>query len=285
VFDLEHTYRLLGSEFLVRFTEPAQEKWVHPVLAHLTQSTGVADVTIDVVAIGGDRHLVCRDRRAVQPTAIDGLAPLVKGLVWQDAVNRSEFFVSIHAGVVGTGEACALLPAPAGSGKSILTAALAHAGLIYFSDEVALLKDGSLDVLSMPLSIGVKSTGWDLLEPYFPEIRRLPSHRRLDGTIVRYLPPPSVKYQASDRSCPVRWLIFPQYAEKKPTKLRPLSRADSLRRLMAECVVMPVPLNYARVASLISWMKSVDCFELQVSSLDRAVELVLETLSKPHNNY
>ncbi len=117
------------------------------------------------------------------------LAPIVKSAFWQSAVNAHDFLFYIHAGVVGLGNTCLLMPAAAGSGKSSLTAALVHGGFLYYSDEVALIQRADFRVPPVPLAICVKSTGWDLMTKYFPALAELPTHLRGDGKLVRYIAP------------------------------------------------------------------------------------------------
>jgi hypothetical protein len=76
----------------------------------------------------------------------------------------------MHAGVVAGPAGAILLPAPPGSGKSTLTAALVATGLDYFSDEVALLAEEDLAVMPFPLAMCVKDTGIDVLASRFPAI-------------------------------------------------------------------------------------------------------------------
>ena len=196
-------------------------------------------------------------------------------------MNAHRFFLDIHAGVVGDGESVTLLPAASGSGKSSLTAALSHAGFDYFSDEIALLEEPALTVRPIPLAVCVKSTGWDLMAPFFPEVRSLKSHHRGDNKIVRYVPPPPFT-NGSDagRSYPVRRIIFPRYRPDAQTALKPLARVEALHRLMAECLVVPVPLTPRRVARLVRWIKGLDCYELPMSSLTEAVDQVRSLCSR-----
>ena len=44
--------------------------------------------------------------------------------------------------------------------------------------------------MPVPLAVCVKSTGWDLMSRYYPDIHSLPMHRRDDGKQVQYVPPP-----------------------------------------------------------------------------------------------
>jgi hypothetical protein len=267
----QRCYCLLDTTLRLRCTEPAQMALIHPVLAHLAVEDCAADVMLDIFA-APEGHRLCRASEILGGVALDGLAPLVKSQVWLIAINRARYFLYFHAGVIGIGDACLLLPASSGSGKSVLTAALVHSGLDYLSDEAALLVRDGLAIRPLPLSLAVKSDGWSLLEPLFPALALLPIHRREDGKLIRYLPPPA---PAPNRdSWTARWLIFPRYAPDVVTELRPLPRVEALRRLLAECLAIPAALDRQNIADLVGWIDGLDCFELPNSSLPEAVSLI-----------
>ena len=270
-----HLYKLLGTHIRIRYETRDQETWIHPSLAHLETAHATPDVTMDVVS-GPQGHNVYRDGTPVYASAaLDQLTPSIKSWVWIIAVNRHGYFLDIHAGVVSDGTGVTLLPGVAGSGKSSLTAALSRSGFDCLSDEVALLEEPAMTVRPVRLALCVKSTGWDLIEPYFPELRSVKTHRRGDGKIVRYVPPPAFTHGTRlDQTYPVRRIIFPRYVPGSQTQLTPIRRVDALRRLLEDCLAMPVPLTPLRVEQLATWIKSVDCAELIESSLTEAVALV-----------
>jgi hypothetical protein len=268
-------YALLGAAVRVRFASIEQRDFVHPILAHLERPGAAPTATVELIEESGTHH-ICLDG-AVENSldGIDRVGPVVKWLVWEAAVNSHRFFLDIHAGVVGDGNSVTLLPAAAGSGKSSLTAALSRAGFDYFSDEIALLEEPALTVRPIPLAVCVKSTGWDLLAPFFPEVRSLKSHHRADNKIVRYVPPPPfINGSDAGRTYPVRRIIFPRYRPGVETTLKPVTRVEALQRLMGECLVVPVPLTLRRITRLVRWIKQIDCYELPMSSLDEAVRQV-----------
>ena len=189
-----------------------------------------------------------------------------------NAVNAHDFILDLHAGVVGKGGRCILLPAAAGSGKSSLTAALTHSGFGYYSDEVALVERGTFRVLPVPLAVCVKSTAWDLMSRYYPEIQTLPTHRRNDGKAVRYVPPRAEAVQKTP--APVSHIFFPLYSAGAPTRLEPLARSRALTRLMEQCLAFRVRLEPESVEELVRWIGGIDCYALTFSSLDEAVALI-----------
>ena len=166
------------------------------------------------------------------------------------------------------------MPGASGSGKSTLTLGLVLAGFDYFSDEIALLDEATLDIRPFPLGLGIKPGAVPVLARLCPEVAGLDVHRREDGRQVRYLVPPAQRRVSPDDARPARWLIFPRYEPDVRTELRPIAPSDALRRLLHECTSLPLLFDETRVERLIRWMRTMACFELPMSSLDEAVECV-----------
>ena len=274
----ERRYRLLDTCALMRFAMVEQAERVDAVLGHLAaehdaEPTMILDIHgLNLQRRGPVRSYIYRDRAPFEfTTGLHRLAPAVKQALWQSAISAHDFQFYFHAGVVGLGQSCVLLPAAAGSGKSSVTAALTHRGFKYFSDEVALIERGTFLVPPVPLAICVKRPGWDLIARYFPEIQSAMTHQRMDRKIVRYVPPPAGAIQHD--SALVSHIIFPRYDENGTTKLEPVTRSEAMRRLMDECLARR-QLDRASVRELIRWIEGIKCFALNFSSLDQAAELV-----------
>lgn len=274
LFVAQQRCRLLDSRFRLRFSAEEQYRKVAPILDHLTDAeTGAADVGIDVVHDRGGEHAIYFGRRpAICGRRLDELAPLIKSLIWQAAVARHEFFLDIHAGVVGDGEQCFLLPAAAGSGKSTLTAMLVHLGFEYFSDEVALLHLPAMRVEPVPLATCVKESGVAALARYYPGLAGLDVHRRGDGKRVRYLPPRREALPPPQTRRPIGAIVFPRYSPGCATRLQPLSAVEALHALLAECLIVSARLDAGRVGELLGWIAATPCYRLQVCDLGEAGE-------------
>jgi len=260
---------LLGMRFLVQFTESAQAAAADTVLAHLVCLSREADVVLQVFK-KDEQIVLCHEGKVCGCCrSIRELAPLLKEQIWIMAVNRHEFFLGIHAGVVGGPSGALLLPGDPGSGKSTLTAALVHAGFRYFSDEMALIRN-DFRVSPLPLSLCIKDTGLTVLTSRFPALQQLPIHDRADGKRVAYLPPPDVL--ALDDAASVQAVLFPRYRAGAPTQCRSIAKATALQRLMKQCLVVRGRLDVARVRALVDWIETVTCCELESGSLSDAVD-------------
>jgi Coenzyme PQQ synthesis protein D (PqqD) len=266
--------RMLETTFTLRFASDAQARAVMPVLAHLTcDGPEPSDVDLDFLEIDEGHVMLVDGVPADRCREIDALAPLVKSRFRRMSVDRHRFLLEVHAGVVAVDGACLLLPGAPGQGKTTLTAALCRADFRYFSDEVALLELPNLAVRPMPLSLGIKPGAVEVLASRYEAIRDLPVHAREDEQRVRYLNP-DVHPDDLRAALPVRWIVFPSYAPDAVTRLSPISRAQGLRRLMDECVVLPQLLDECQVQAMVQWLRGVECFELPLNSLDVAVDLV-----------
>ena len=273
------TYRLLTTRFAVRFATTAQFALLHPVLAHLEQP-GASDISFDLIPAGDATILYC-DKLPLEACASDQmLVPMAYACIWMTTLRRHEFFLNIHAGVLRSPAGCVLLPAPPGSGKSTLTAALVHTGFDYFSDEVALLSGNGLHVAPFPQAICLKESGIPAVAAFCPEAARLPLHLRADGKHVAYLPPPPERLPKSDATGTVRALIFSRYAAGAETRCTTLPKTTALARLLDQCTVLacdrtggdhPVRespaqieqrLDAALVGRLITWIERLECREL-----------------------
>jgi hypothetical protein len=274
---IERHYRLLNSTFRVRFATVAQEESVHAALAHLAiEAPAETDVLLDLVENDGGHVILDGLIPISHCRRLDQLTPAVKSAIALAAINRYQFFLELHAGVVSNGERCILLPGASGSGKTTLTAGLTLAGFKYFSDEVALLEEETLALRPFPLALGVKRGALAAVEERWPEVAALQAHTRVDGELVRYLALPRERCAPADSTCAAGWLIFPRYGADLATELRPISQPEALRRLMQECMVLPQSLDEAHVEKLVQWMRTLECYELPMSSLARAVELITE---------
>lgn len=277
-FAATRTYRLLTTRFSVRFAAAEHFALLHPVLAHLEED-GEPDVRFDLLASAGRTTLFC-DSEPVDGCAQDDmLVPVAYASIWMTALRRHRLFLNIHAGVVSSPAGCVLLPASPGSGKSTLTAALLHAGLGYFSDEVALLSD-DLAIAPFPQAICLKESGIAAVTAFRPEAAHLPLHRRSDGKRVAYLPPPRARLAGPEERGTVRALVFPRYVAGAALRFQPIARSVALARLLGQCTVLERTLDVASVDRLVSWIGGLECRDLVYGDTEEGVAAVTGLLAE-----
>ncbi len=270
-------YRLWGATFTLRVADQTMADLLCPLMAHLEAETEtVPQVTIDVwrsegrYAIACDGAVTGRERSAGD--ALTGVLETIvrRAAPWLDPV------AVLHASAVSDGESVAVLAAPARHGKSTLTAALAHAGLVYFSDDSVPLVAGScegaplLDAVAMPLAVCLKEGSWPVLASRYAELESLPIYHRF-GRDVRYLIPSKFEGSAARRA-PVKRLLFPRYEQGRGATLSPLSPTEALRRLIA--AEAWVSFEPDKLEVLVDWLAHTPAYTLEYGSLDEAVPLV-----------
>ena len=141
--------------------------------------------------------------------------------------SHAHQFLIVHAAVVARGEAAMILPAPPGSGKSTLCAALIHAGWRLLSDELALIdmRDGAIHPLCRPVSL--KNQSIDVIRSLAPQARfsRI-VHNTAKGDVT-HLQAPAEHVAQIDQTARARWIVYPRYQQGSALQAAPRLRADA----------------------------------------------------------
>lgn len=274
----ERHYRLLRTEFALAFGGAGLSDLVHPILAHLERAAPAeAPLTIAIDVHRGRFRLSEGGRLLDTCRSPDEVAPLVKLHLARLAVARQPHRLALHAATLAKPEGCLMLPAAAGSGKSVVTAALMARGWEYLSDDTALLGQ-DFAVTGAPYSLTIKEGAWTVVAAWFPRLLRQAVHRRPDGERVRYLSPVAAEAASGQAERRLRWIVSPRFAGAvAPAALARLSRAEALQLLLAHCSSVR-PLGGKTIDRMIEWLRSVESYRLDYSSADAAVA-VLESLA------
>lgn len=194
------------------------------------------------------------------------------GLNWAVAAHCHQYLI-VHAAVVERGGRAMLLPAPPGSGKSTLCAALVARGWRLLSDELALIDVDSGCVVPLPRPISLKNQSIALIGEFWPEAKMSPVVRdTLKGTVVHVRPPAANVRLSQVRPGP-GWIVLPRFKADEATKLVPLSRGATFMQLVENA------FNYSMhgrrgFEALGAFVDASGCFEFQYGgSLDDAVRV------------
>jgi hypothetical protein len=205
------------------------------------------------------------------------LAEAIHRAVWeiQRAVpEHVRDFILLHAGAVARDEQAVLLPAMTASGKSSLTLGLLEAGFSYLTDDVGALDPVTARAYPFPKRIKLLP---DALA-YFPgledkiEDRREVPFRQWE----RFARPEDVGAQISGPE-PVRWLVFPSPDFEGPPRLLPMTKAESVELMAANCFNL---YRYAErgVVLLSRVAAGAEAFRLEGGSLPDRIGLLAEEL-------
>lgn len=162
-----------------------------------------------------------------KPLPLDQAYPMLEwGLNWCVSSHAHHFLI-IHAAVVEKQGLAAILPAPPGSGKSTLCAALVLSGWRLLSDELTLIEPetGLIHALARPVSL--KNQSIPLIRECFAGafINRA-SHDTAKGTVAHLRPPRESVLRQHEPARP-GWVIFPKWQAGAETRLTPRSRAQT----------------------------------------------------------
>lgn len=192
--------------------------------------------------------------------------------------HRAHAYLIIHAAVLERHGRAVILPAPPGSGKSTLCAALVTRGWRLLSDEMTLVRLDDGAVLPLPRPVSLKNGSIDVIRGYAPDaVLSRPVENTAKGTIAHLKPPADSIARAFD---PARaaFIVFPRYEAQAATSLVPLAKARAFMGVAENAFNYQV-LGVRGFKALGDLIESTAAFEFRYSKLDEAVTL-FERLAK-----
>jgi HprK-related kinase A len=178
----------------------------------------------------------------------------------------------IHAAAVEKGGRVAILPAPPGSGKSTLCAALVCSGWRLLSDELTLIRlsDGALQPVPRPISLKNASIG--VIRDFAPDAVFSPEvNDTAKGTIAHLKAPVDSVRRANELAWP-GWIVFPRYIAGANLSLEPIAPARTFTHV-AENSVNYGLLGRAGFHALGNTVNMAPGYDLRYSRLDEALGL------------
>ncbi len=211
------------------------------------------------------------DGQAVfEPLPAGHAYPLLEwAMNWCISTHAHQYLI-LHAAVLERGGGALLMPAPPGSGKSTLCAALALSGWRLLSDELALVSvsDGRIWPLCRP--VGLKNASIDVIRGFAPhaEISRV-TQGTAKGSVA-HMKVPDAHVARMDEAAKTRWVVFPRFQAGASTLLARRPRADTLVELARNAFNIAVQAE-AGFHMLADMVEGAGCFDFRYSSLPEAV--------------
>lgn len=274
-FSSRFTFSLADCKMTIRCSRKDQAELVNPIFAHLAREFNEPDTILDVVHEKGF-HTVIRDGRVVgRCSHLNQIGPLVSQEALHAAYRSRDYLIAIHAAVLKGPCGCVALAGKPSVGKTTLAAGLTQAGYCYFTDEVGIVDRATRLAIPCPASLRVKDGSWDVIASVWPNLVCVADTVAPDGLRIRYVAPAAGCFASgAHEAAPITSLVFPTYSPGTCTEIEPMSRVEALETLRETGCEMRAVLTSEDMADLIDWLKSVDCYRMQVSSLCEAVSCI-----------
>jgi len=211
-------------------------------------------------------------RAPFKPLPFDQAFPMFEwGLNWCVSSNAHQYLI-IHAAVIEKNGFAVIMPAPPGSGKSTLCAALVNRGWRLLSDELALisLEDGR--AIPLPRPVSLKNQSIDVIREYEPSVFINRAVRdTMKGTVAHMKPSTDSVVRALETAVPA-WVIFPRYEKGAATLLQARPKGETLLKVADNA------FNYSLLGTsgfhiLADMIDTCDCYDFTYSELDQAIEV------------
>jgi HprK-related kinase A len=201
---------------------------------------------------------------------LDHAFPLLEWAMNWCISTQAHHFLTLHAAVVERDGCAVVMPAPPGSGKSTLCAALVNRGWRLLSDELTLisLSDGMITPLGRPVSL--KNQSLDVIKAYAPAVvMNQVTHDTSKGSVSHMKAPTEHVNRLAEQARP-RWVVFPKYVPEAKAELTTRSRAASMLELGRNAFNYTV-LGLTGFELLSDLISASDCYDFRYSQLDDAV--------------
>jgi len=197
---------------------------------------------------------------------------LEAGLNWCIGTGANQF-VALHSATLERRGRALLMPAPPGSGKSTLCAALVHRGWRLLSDEFALIDPATGLLAPVPRPVALKEGSIELLKAFAPKAYFGPCLTNNEGQRVAYMQPPPSSVAASQRRCTAGVVVVPKYVAGAESVATAMSPARLVLHLAANS------FNYnlhgrAGFERLVAIADAAPAFTLRYSQLEDGVAAV-----------
>jgi HprK-related kinase A len=207
-----------------------------------------------------------------EPLPIQHALPLTEWAInWCISFHAHQLLV-LHAAVIARGNRAVVLPAPPGSGKSTLCAALVHRGWRLLSDELALISLDDASLLPLVRPVSLKNQSIEVIASFAQEAvfsaHTFDTHK---GTVALMQPPANHVRQANTKAR-AAWVVFPKYIPNAPPTLNDRPRPESMLELARNAFNLG-PTGREGFLALCHLIDGCSCHEFSYSSLDDAVRV------------
>ena len=205
-----------------------------------------------------------------KPLPLDQAFPMLEwGLNWCVSSHAHDNLI-IHAAVVERGGHAVILPAPPGSGKSTLCAALVNRGWRLLSDELTLIRVRDAKIIPLPRPVSLKNHSIEVIKHYAPDaVFSRSVNDTIKGTVAHMKPSGDSVARATE-TAQAAWIIFPKYQNEAETCLEMLPQSRAFMRVADNAFNYSL-LGVQGFTTLSRLIENCQCYEFTYSDLDEAM--------------
>lgn len=196
-------------------------------------------------------------------------ARLLVPLEWwitYDILTANPGNLHLHGGGFRSGDTAVMLPGGHGAGKTSLTLEALSRGYRVYSDEILVVDPARVRLRPYPRAFVVKEGSIRL----FPDLRnhyRTRAPQKGGGSMtVWYVNPRALRPDYLAQPAPCRWLIFPRFRRRAPTRIRPVDELETVGRLLA-CVFTFFLNTEATLTGVAALARCCRAYELEFGEL------------------
>ena len=252
----------------------------------LREAGGFADFHLDLSQPGGLRRwwrpqvrFEQDGQRPFKPLPVEQAQPFCEWMMNWCVSNCAHGYLIVHAAVVEKHGRAIILPAPPGSGKSTLCAALVCRGWRLLSDELALVRHEDGLLVPVPRPISLKNRSIDVIRAFAPDaVFGSVVHGTMKGTVGLLRAPAASVRRAGEAVAP-HAIVFPQWEADAPATLEPVPRARLFMRV-ADNAFNYTLLGARGFATLAGLAERSAGYAFRYSRLEQALE-IFDALAGP----
>jgi HprK-related kinase A len=194
------------------------------------------------------------------------------GMNWVVSVHTNEY-LKLHAAAVSRGDRAIIMPGIPGAGKSTLCAALGLSGWRILSDEHAMIRPNTTQIIPLCRPVSLKNESIEVIKSFSPDAIFGPVSKETHKGIVVHMKADLQADSHDTKNLQASAMVFPRYARDEPQRLSPRRRTDSFI-LAAYHSFNYSLLCEAGFEAMKILIESIDCFDLVYHDLDWAVNTV-----------
>lgn len=245
-----------------------------------------ADFYVNMMHSGGLRRFAGRQVRfdhdghaPFKPLPVAQAFPMFEWSMNWCVSSRVHDCLVIHAAVVERNGLAAILPAPPGSGKSTLCAALVSRGWRLLSDELTMVSLADGRIVPLPRPISLKNASIGVIGAYAPHMVFSRAVQDTSKGTVAHVKAPAESVARCGESARAAWIVFPKYVAGSPPVLTPIGQARAFVQVADNA------FNYSLLAgagfdALGRLVDGTRSFDLRYGALDDAMD-VFANLERP----